>query len=176
MGFYFHARASRRMARPPPTDDLPALHRVTLIHTFFVCEMTHPTMRNTVLSPAGSVQVNSRYIVVCSYGGTVFVSPTETCKLQHSWLNLPAKTTTPTTTTARWCSLRRQFLLSCASSQTGTRRAAVAGGRAQGPQARRGRGRSVGAALARDSRPSRQPAGEDEIRHCGLRDLPKASP
>ena len=98
MGFYFHPRASRRMARPPSTDDLPALCRVALIRTFFVCEMTHPRMRNAVLSPAGSVQVNSPCIVICSYGGTLFVSPTEICKLQHSWLNLPAKTTTPTPT------------------------------------------------------------------------------
>ena len=155
---------------------------------------------------------------------------------QHSWLNLPAKTTTPQQQQpARWCPLRRQFLLSCASSQTGTRRAADAGGtcampestpRAQAirrrgssarfavvppasdndscasppslpirerlcellaspirrvgptadPEGSLGRGRSVGTALARDSRPSPQPAGEDEIRHCRLRDLPRTFP
>ena len=56
---------------------------------------------------------------------------------------------------AQWSPSRTHRLAPCTSSQSGTRRAAVTGERAQGRQARREGGRSVGAALARDSCPSR---------------------
>ena len=55
------------------------------------------------------------------------------------------------TAVATWRVAPEAIPPSCASSQSGARRAAATGGRAQGRQARRGRGRSVGAALERDS-------------------------
>ena len=86
---------------------------------------------------------------------------------QHSGHNTTAVLPAPC------CPSRTHRLPPCTSSQSGTRRASVAGERTQARQIRRGRGWSVGAALARDSCPHPQLAASWRRR---LRNLPRTSP